>query len=214
MVISDHGIEMIKEYEGCYLTAYQCAAGVWTIGYGTTEPINGEPIQEGMTITQEEADRLLRENIKMYERAIRENTRVPLNQNHFDALVSLTYNIGCEAYKSSTLLKMLNQYDYYGAADQFLRWNKVNGKTLTGLTRRRESERKVFLTPVRDDELENALDKMIKSGIDINKEQWKSIELIKMAHVPSLLKKLNKSETLNNPSDVRRFIINYAKQIT
>lgn len=213
MVISDHGIEMIKEYEGCYLTAYQCAAGVWTIGYGTTEPIDGEEIHEGMKITQQEADELLEENLKIYEKSVNEETDVLLNQNQFDALVSLTYNIGCEAYKSSTLLKLLNTYDYLGAADQFLRWDKVNGKSLSGLSKRRKSERQLFLTPVRDDELEDALDKIIASGIKINKEQWKSINKINMKHVSFLLAKLNVSESLKTKDDVRRFIINYATKL-
>ncbi|WP_312069487.1 lysozyme, partial [Acinetobacter sp.] len=71
--------------------------------------------------------------------------KVPLSQNQFDALVSLTYNIGSTAFKNSTLLKKLNAKDYAGAADQFLRWNKGGGKVLKGLVRRREAERALFL---------------------------------------------------------------------
>ncbi len=75
----------------------------------------------------------------------RPSVTVPLNQNQFDALVSLTYNIGSGAFNNSTLLKKLNKGDYQGAADQFLVWNKAGGKVMKGLVRRREAEQALFL---------------------------------------------------------------------
>ena len=144
--ISKVGIDLIKSFEGCYLKAYKCPAGVWTIGWGTTESINGVKPHEGMIITQKQADDLLIKNLKSYENTVNKYvTYTKLNQNQFDALVSFTYNCGAGALQKSTLLQKLNKGDVQGAADEFLRWNKANGKTLNGLTRRREAERKLFL---------------------------------------------------------------------
>ena len=143
--ISKVGIDLIKSFEGCYLKAYKCPAGVWTIGWGTTEPIDGVKPHEGMVITQKQADELLIKNLKGYENAVNEYVTYSINQNQFDALVSFAYNCGNGALKTSTLLKKLNAGDVHGAANEFLRWNKANGKVLNGLTRRREAERKLFL---------------------------------------------------------------------
>lgn len=143
--ISKVGIDLIKSFEGCYLKAYKCPAGVWTIGWGTTEPIDGVKPHEGMVITQKQADELLIKNLKGYENAVNKYVTYSINQNQFDALVSFAYNCGNGALKTSTLLKKLNAGDVHGAANEFLRWNKANGKVLNGLTRRREAERKLFL---------------------------------------------------------------------
>lgn len=145
MKLSKVGIDLIKSFEGCYLKAYKCPAGVWTIGWGTTEPIDGVKPHEGMVITQKQADELLIKNLNGYENAVNEHVTYSINQNQFDALVSFAYNCGNGALKTSTLLKKLNAGDVHGAANEFLRWNKANGKVLSGLTRRREAERKLFL---------------------------------------------------------------------
>ena len=145
MNISKVGLDLIKSFEGCQLKAYKCPAGVWTIGWGTTEPINGIKPHEGMIITQQQADELLIKNLKGYENAVNKYVTYCINQNQFDALVSFAYNCGNGALKTSTLLKKLNAGDVQGAANEFLRWNKSNGKVLNGLTRRREAERKLFL---------------------------------------------------------------------
>lgn len=145
MKLSKVGIDLIKSFEGCYLKAYKCPAGVWTIGWGTTEPIDGVKPHEGMVITQKQADELLIKNLNGYENAVNEYVTYSINQNQFDALVSFAYNCGNGALKTSTLLKKLNAGDVHGAANEFLRWNKANGKVLNGLTRRREAERKLFL---------------------------------------------------------------------
>uniref|UniRef100_UPI00307ACC8F lysozyme n=1 Tax=Zhenhengia sp. TaxID=2944208 RepID=UPI00307ACC8F len=145
MNISKVGLDLIKSFEGCQLKAYKCPAGVWTIGWGTTEPINGIKPHEGMIITQQQADELLIKNLKGYENAVNKYVTYSINQNQFDALVSFAYNCGNGALKTSTLLKKLNAGDVQGAANEFLRWNKANGKVLNGLTRRRQAERKLFL---------------------------------------------------------------------
>ena len=145
MQTSDKGIALIKEFEGCKLTAYQDSVGVWTIGYGWTQPVDGKPIRAGMTIKQETAERLLKTGMVSYESDVSRLVKVGLTQGQFDALVSFTYNLGARSLSTSTLLRKLNAGDYTGAAEEFLRWNKAGGKVLTGLTRRREAERALFL---------------------------------------------------------------------
>ncbi|HHA1182938.1 MULTISPECIES: lysozyme [Enterobacter] len=146
MQTSEKGIALIKEFEGCKLTAYQDSVGVWTIGYGWTKPVDGKPIRAGMTIKQETAERLLKTGLVSYESDVSRLVKVGLTQGQFDALVSFTYNLGARSLSTSTLLRKLNAEDYAGAADEFLRWNKAGGKVLNGLTRRREAERALFLS--------------------------------------------------------------------
>lgn len=146
MQTSEKGISLIKQFEGCKLTAYQDSVGVWTIGYGWTQPVDGKPIRAGMTIKQETAERLLRTGLVSYESDVSRLVKVGLTQGQFDALVSFTYNLGARSLSTSTLLRKLNAGDYAGAADEFLRWNKAGGKVLNGLTRRREAERALFLS--------------------------------------------------------------------
>ncbi|HEB0916369.1 TPA: lysozyme [Enterobacter cloacae] len=146
MQTSEKGIALIKQFEGCKLTAYQDSVGVWTIGYGWTQPVDGKPIRAGMTIKQENAERLLKTGLVSYESDVSRLVKVGLTQGQFDALVSFTYNLGARSLSTSTLLRKLNAGDYAGAADEFLRWNKAGGKVLNGLTRRREAERALFLS--------------------------------------------------------------------
>lgn len=146
MQTSDKGIALIKQFEGCKLTAYQDSVGVWTIGYGWTQPFDGKPIRAGMTIKQETAERLLKTGLVGYESDVSRLVKVGLTQGQFDALVSFTYNLGARSLSTSTLLRKLNVGDYAGAADEFLRWNKAGGKVLNGLTRRREAERTLFMS--------------------------------------------------------------------
>ena len=93
MKISSKGLALIKEFEGCYLTAYKCPAGVWTIGWGTTGKVDGKQICAGMKISQAKADALLKQDMVEFEGYV---NKLPykLNQNQFDALVSFTYNCG------------------------------------------------------------------------------------------------------------------------
>ncbi len=141
MQISQEGIALIKKFEGCKLESYKCAAGVWTIGYGSTHGIS-----EGMSISQERADMLLIEDLEKFEQAVNDLVKVSLNQNEFDALVSWTFNLGSTNLKNSTLLKVLNSThkDWSDVPKQIKRWNKANGKVLEGLVRRREAEALLF----------------------------------------------------------------------
>ncbi|WP_411820605.1 lysozyme [Hyphococcus formosus] len=147
MKTSESGIQLIKQFEGLELEAYQDIAGIWTIGYGHTGP----DVQPGMKISEREAEELLRRDLKSREQAVESATKVPLNQNEFDALVSFVYNVGAGALRSSTALKRLNKGNRIGAADALTWWNKatVGGvlRPVLGLTRRRAAERALFLTP-------------------------------------------------------------------
>lgn len=146
MQISNKGINLIKEFEGCELGAYQDSVGIWTIGYGWTQPVDGKPIRRGMTIDRVTAERLLKTGVVQYEQAVNQLVKVAINQNQFDALVAFAYNVGVRSLSTSTLLRKLNAGDTAGAADEFLKWNRAGNQVLPGLTRRREAERALFLS--------------------------------------------------------------------
>ena len=139
---STSGVDLICSFEGLELKAYDDSVGVWTIGYGTTV-INGVRVKKGDICTVEQAKSYMASDLKKFEAAVNKVT-VALNQNQFDALVSLTYNIGTGAFADSTLLKKLNSGDYKGAAAQFDVWVKAGGKRMQGLVNRRAVERKLF----------------------------------------------------------------------
>lgn len=136
-------VDLIKKFEGCRLRAYQCSAGKWTVGWGATGP----GIEAGTVWTQRQADERLAEDLKRFEDGVRSLVREPINDNQFAALVSFAYNVGLNNLRRSGLLKHLNAGRTAEAANQFLLWNRVGSYVIPGLTRRREEERKVFLTP-------------------------------------------------------------------
>ena len=150
MQTSAAGRAAIKQREGVVLIAYLDSVGVWTIGVGHTAAAGVPKVVPGMKISQAEADAILSRDLAIFEIAVTGAVRVPLNQNEFDALVSLAFNIGAGAFAKSTLVRKLNAGDRNGAADQFLAWNKgtVKGRkvVIKGLTTRREAERKQFLS--------------------------------------------------------------------
>ena len=140
MKLGPAGIALIKSFEGLRLAAYlPTPEDVPTIGYGHTRAV-----AMGDTCTQEQADAWFLEDVAWAEDCVTRAVTAELQQNEFDSAVSLCFNIGCKAFSGSTLVKVLNEGDYDGAAAQFLRWNKQAGKTLAGLTRRREAEKELF----------------------------------------------------------------------
>lgn len=146
MQISKSGIELIKSFEGLRLKAYQDSVGVWTIGYGWTQPVDGKKVGPGMQIDQATADRLLKCGVVQYEQGVNQLVKVRITQGQFDALVSFAYNLGLRSLSTSTLLKKLNAGDKAGAADEFGRWVNAGGKRLDGLVARRAAEREMFLS--------------------------------------------------------------------
>jgi lysozyme len=144
MRTSQKGIDLIKSSEGLRLTAYPDPATgstPWTIGYGSTRGV-----LKGMTITAEQAERMLLNDIARFEPELDGLVKVPLSQNQWDALMSFVFNLGSANLASSTLLKFLNAGDYARATDQFSRWNKAAGKEMPGLTKRRAAEQALFMS--------------------------------------------------------------------
>ena len=139
MKTSDEGISLIKKFEGCRLEPYFCSGNVLTIGYGHTKDV-----VENMSITEDTAEALLKEDLKDFEEQVSNLVKVELNQNQFDALIAWTFNLGSGNLSSSTLLKKLNNSEYGEVPEQIKRWNKAGGKVLEGLIRRREAEALLF----------------------------------------------------------------------
>lgn len=143
MKISDAGLSLVRHFEGLYLTAYQDEVGVWTIGWGHTGLTHEDgSVFAGRNITETEAVELLKHDMGAFEQRVDRLVSVPLNQCQFDALVSFDFNTG--GLENSTLRRLLNAGDYWGAACQFDRWNRAGGQVLRGLVRRRASERDLF----------------------------------------------------------------------
>ena len=140
MKIGPQGIALIQSYEKLRLRAYKPTPDdVWTCGWGSTKGVTQDTVW-----TQDEADARFLNDVEWVEACINQNVKVPLTQQEFDALCSLVFNIGCGAFKTSTLLRLLNASDYDGAEHEFRRWDKQAGQVLAGLTRRRADEARLF----------------------------------------------------------------------
>lgn len=144
MKMGKKGIDLIKHFEGFRPTVYRCAAGVPTLGFGSTHGIT----MDSPPITEEEGIELLMLDIAKFERAVERLITAPLNQNQFDALVSFSFNLGSGSLQNSTLRRRVNRSEYERAADEFPRWVFAGGRKLKGLVRRRYAERELFLTPI------------------------------------------------------------------
>jgi lysozyme len=145
-IINDTGFTLIKRFEGCRLQAYQDAAGIWTIGYGHIDGVTG-----GMTITQDQADQFLQDDLYAAENAVDSVTaQATTTDGQFAAMVSLCYNIGPCGFKSSTVLRQHRAGNTTQAADAFLLWDKatIDGQlqVVQGLFNRRQAERDLYLT--------------------------------------------------------------------
>lgn len=140
-ITSQEGIDCIKRFEGFSATPYEDVVGKLTIGYGHLI-MPGECFA---VLSYDEAEGLLRRDLGQAEKAVTDLVTQPLSDNEFDALVSFTFNLGRNALRDSTLLRMVNAGNMEAAADQFLRWNHAGGKVVAGLTRRRQAERSLFL---------------------------------------------------------------------
>lgn len=141
-------VDLIKRHEQLRLKAYLPTPNdKWTIGYGHTKTT-----KKGMSITEEQAEELLRQDLDWVEDCIKRLVKVPLNQHQYDALASLIFNIGEGNFKGSSVLRRINEGNFTYAADAFLLWNKQRNKAtgqlevLRGLTKRREEERTLFLS--------------------------------------------------------------------
>ncbi len=139
---SGNGLSLTEQFEGCELTAYQDQVGVWTIGYGHTGP----DVVPGLTITQEQAQALLAQDVGSAAACVNNCVTVQLSQNEFDALVDFVFNLGAGTFQSSTLLRDLNAANFTAAAAQFDLWDHAGGAVVAGLLRRRQAETALFET--------------------------------------------------------------------
>ena len=141
MKVSEKGLELICSFEGCRLTAYKCQAGRWTIGYGHT----GKEVVEGLQITQARASDFLLLDVNQVLKMLRTELRVPVRQCQLDALVSLGFNIGVDALRRSTLMRLVKRNpDDLNIQGEFNRWVYVKGVVSNGLVRRRAAEAKLY----------------------------------------------------------------------
>jgi len=132
-------IDLVKASEGCRLTAYRDSVGVLTVGYGSTGGIT-----EGQTITQQQAEDMLVDDLDAAADGVRSLVTVPLTQGQFDALCDFVFNLGEGRLRDSTLLRLLNEGRYSEAAAQFRFWVMAGGHPLPGLVTRRAAERAMF----------------------------------------------------------------------
>lgn len=162
MEISAEGIALIKRFEGLVLETYDDGVGIQTVGYGHTGRFRGfltvgeavaanggQPIE----ITEAEAEELLFDDLQEFENAVNQGIKVQTAQSMFDAFVSLSFNIGANAFQGSTALKRHNKKNYTGAAEAITWWNKAGGQVLAGLVRRRAAEEALYLSGL--DEVED-----------------------------------------------------------
>lgn len=139
--ISSRGKELVKGFEALRLAPYQDQGGVWTIGYGHT----GHDVFEGRTsITAEEAERLLVEDLAWAEGAVNTLVSLQLTQCEYDALVSFVFNVGKDAFSRSTLLKRLNAGEKFAVVTELVKWHNAGGAKSLGLLRRRLKEATLF----------------------------------------------------------------------
>ena len=145
MEYSKNGAKLTEQFEGCKLTAYPdpgTGGSPWTIGYGHTGP----EVHLGLTITQEQAEELLMEDVKKAAATVNTKVTTDITQEEFDALVDFVFNVGAGNFNASTLLKKVNTGDIHGAADEFLKWDMAAGKHIAGLLKRRHAEAEEFLS--------------------------------------------------------------------
>ena len=144
---SKNGLHLTEQFEGCKLTAYPdpgTGGAPWTIGYGHTGP----DVHPGLTITQEQAENYLMQDVAKAAADVNAKVTVEITQGEFDALVDFAFNCGCGNLNGSTLLKKLNAGDYEGAAHEFEKWDMAAGKHMAGLLKRRHAEAEEFLSGI------------------------------------------------------------------
>jgi len=145
MKINQAGKDLIKNFEGCKLKAYQCSALHWTLGWGLTFYPDGTKVKQGDVITQERADELFDYILEDFINKVRPLIKKDITENNFSALVSFAYNVGVGNLKNSTLLKKVNT----NPSDEtiraeFMKWVRAGGKELAGLKRRRKAEADLY----------------------------------------------------------------------
>jgi GH24 family phage-related lysozyme (muramidase) len=170
LTISQDGIDLIKKFEGLELESYQDSVGVWTVGYGHTETA-----RPNMSISEKEAEGLLREDLDHFEEGVNRLVTVSISQNQFDALVSFSFNVGLGAFSESTLLQEINSNNLDQAEKEFSRWVYAGGNKLEGLINRRKAEAKLFGSDIDNKEKEKHKKTVdARDGFTVEKVNWKA----------------------------------------
>ena len=148
MKLDENGYKLIMGFEGLSLVPYLCAAKVPTIGYGSTFYPSGKKVTlQDKPINLESAKLMLKETANVFGTQVNLLVKTKLTQNQFNALVSFAFNLGSQALGKSTLLKKVNvNPNDITITNEFLKWNKAGGKELSGLTKRRTIEAKLYFT--------------------------------------------------------------------
>jgi lysozyme len=145
MKLNKEGADLIKDFEGCKLKAYQCSAKKWTIGFGNTFYEDGSPVLPGHAISKAKADQLFEIIANEFASKVAKLVPSHITPNQFGSLVSFAYNCGVVNLQKSTLLKkVISNHNDPSIKAEFMKWNKAGGKVLAGLTRRREAEANLY----------------------------------------------------------------------
>lgn len=143
--VEPEAVKFVTDFEGFSATPYQDSGGTWTIGYGSTRDANGNPVTGNTPhVTQEQAAALVQRDLQSAAKTVADIVTVPIDANQRAALQDFVYNLGARNFESSTLLKLLNQGDFEGAAAQFDLWDHAGSQVLAGLLRRRQAETALF----------------------------------------------------------------------
>ena len=143
------GVDLVTLFEGYSSTPYRCAAGVWTIGFGTTRYPSGRRVtRSDPDCTREQAETWLHHELEKAERVVIRYCKIYLNDKQRAALASFVYNLGSGAFRASTLRRRINSGDWDDVPYQMSRWNKAGGRVLRGLVRRRTAEAELWNTGV------------------------------------------------------------------
>lgn len=148
MQLTRAGLDLIKRHEGLRLTAYLCPAGKWTIGYGHTSAAGLPIVKKGMKIGQAEADRILLDDLKVFEAYVTNAVKVKLSPSQYSALVSFCYNVGPTYFNKSSVLKAVNTKRFDQVPSRLALWNMGGGRVLPGLVKRRADEGNLFMSGV------------------------------------------------------------------
>lgn len=147
MKLNKQGYDLIKQFEGLRLNAYQDSAGIWTIGYGNINYEDFTKVKKGDKVSQQRAEEIFKFFADRFARQVDAVITKPVTQNQFNAVVSLAYNIGISAFQKSTLLRKLNANPNDSTIrNEFLKWVNAGGKKIQGLVNRREKEARLYFT--------------------------------------------------------------------
>lgn len=146
MQMTEDGVALIRRFEGFRANAYRCPAGVWTIGYGHTSEAGPPAVRPGMQLGQDEAERILREDVQRFADQVGPLLAREVSAAQFSALVSFAYNVGIPAFRGSSVLKAVNAGRFHEVPVRLKLWVKAHGKVLPGLERRRAAEAELFMS--------------------------------------------------------------------